>query len=472
MRLVIEAVPLIGRWSLSDTWQRDRAAWPPAPDTLFSALVAAAAAVQWGEHSPPLDVAHSRLGQALAWLETLGPPEVQAEEDPGRIEGLTWFVPVGDDAGLDHTRSRKPRRHNSVGSDRPVQWSWLVNADDADRNLPLLTEIAAAVTRIGSSRGPVMAMARLVDDAAWQPSLVPAEDGHLALRGVYPGRLLDLERWFKAGERPRPGPTLTYARPQDLVVMPSWGDILVLRKRSGLALDVHRTVDIAEAVRNALLAHLGDVQLEILTGHGDSEAVSRRDHLAIVPMARLGDSHADGVVLGVGLFLPRGTDDPTWHRLLQAVGQWMAAGGRLVIGGATCWTLELAADERRWNLNPERLRRRRRVWASGTPVVFDRHPKSHGKDTLPELVAAMCRKSGLPAPARIRASQYSSIVGALPSKAHALGSRDYLGGRYICHLELAWDRPVPGPILLGAGRYFGLGVMLPLDEPTADRAAA
>ena len=44
---------------------------------------------------------------------------------------------------------------------------------------------------------------------------------------------------------------------------------------------------------------------------------------------------------------------------------------------------------------------------------------------------------------------------------HGLGTRTYLAGRYITHLEIAWERPVPGPILLGAGRHFGLGLMLP-----------
>ena len=55
---------------------------------------------------------------------------------------------------------------------------------------------------------------------------------------------------------------------------------------------------------------------------------------------------------------------------------------------------------------------------------------------------------------------------------HTLGSRGYLAGRYISHLELAWDQPVPGPILLGSGRYFGLGVMLPVEEQAGERSAA
>ncbi len=167
MRLVIEAVPLIGRWSLSDTWSRDKAAWPPAPDTLFSALVAAAAGLGWGDPTSPDDVTTSRLGRALGWLEALGPPEIDAQEAPGRVEDLTWFVPVGDDAGLDQMRERKARCHNSVGADTAVRWAWRVDPAEAERWRSSLEEVTAAVTRIGSSRGPVLATIRLINSAAW-----------------------------------------------------------------------------------------------------------------------------------------------------------------------------------------------------------------------------------------------------------------------------------------------------------------
>lgn len=462
MRIAIEAVPLIGRWSLGDAWRRDRAAWPPAPDTLFSALVAAAAGAGWGEPSPPDDVIGSRHGRTLAWLEMLGPPEIDAPLDPGRVEGLTWFVPVGDDANLDQARTRKARHHNSVGADGPVRWAWRVEPGAATRErAAALAEIAAGVTYVGSSRGPVLAVVKLLDDDAWRPSLVPAADGGTLARGIYPGRLDDLERWFRAGERPRPGPTVAYARPEDLALASRWGDVLVLRKRSGLALGVARGVDVAEAARNALLAHLGDGAAEVLTGHPELGAVSRRDHLAIVPMARIGDAHADGEVLGVGFVLPWGTSDAVWFELVAAVGRWMAAGGRLTIRGTTGWTLEWAADDRRISLNPSRYRRRASVWASATPVALDRHPKSSGIRSLPDVVTGMCLRSGLPAPARVRAGPSSPLTGSAASRAHGLGTRTYLASRYITHLEIAWERPVPGPILLGAGRHFGLGLMLP-----------
>ena len=328
MRIAIEAVPLIGRWSLSDAWRRDRAAWPPAPDTLFSALVAAAAGAGWGEPSPPDDVIASRHGRTLAWLEMLGPPEIDAPLDPGRVEGLTWFVPVGDDANLDQARTRKARHHNSVGADGPVRWAWRVEPGAATREqAAALAEIAAGVTHVGSSRGPVLAVAKLVDDDAWRPSLVPAADGGTLVRGIYPGRLDDLERWFRAGERPQPGPAVAYARPEDLALESRWGDILVLRKRSGLALDVapqrrHRRSRAQRAPGPSRRRRGGGPDRARRGGGGlaprpsghRADGADRRR-----PRRRRGAGRRLGPAVG--------HDDAVWLELVAAVGRWMAAAG-------------------------------------------------------------------------------------------------------------------------------------------------
>ena len=81
-------------------------------------------------------------------------------------------------------------------------------------------------------------------------------------------------------------------------------------------------------------------------------------------------------------------------------------------------------------------------------------PAGHRRRDVPQV---------RPAAARAGPGRRGAGSGRGPGRADAygLGTRTYLAGRYITHLELAWDRPVPGPILLGAGRHFGLGLMLP-----------
>jgi CRISPR-associated protein Csb2 len=479
MRLVLEARALNGRWSISDVWQRDQIAWPPSPDTLFSALTAAAASANWGESSPVDDVLMTRYGRVLTWLEQLPAPEIAAPDQVGAVEGHVWFVPVGDDVGLDQARSRKARYHNSVGTDEPVSWGWQVEAEEAEEQRRWLEEIANRVTRIGSSRGPTLVTVKLLADEAWQPSLIPAEHGRIGLRGVYPGRLADLEAWYQAGERPRPGMLVAYALPSEKPLESPWSQFIVLRKATGLALGLDRSIDVTEAVRNALLAHLGDEAPEILSGHAAGQASSQRDHLAIVPMARVADSYADGLIHGIGLILPRGTDDATWHRLVMALGRWMQGGGKLIIGGRTQWTLEFPTDEHRKTLEPRRYQKAAQVWTSVTPVVFDRYPRMDASRSaeavyrsLHGVVSDMCRKAGLPAPLDVRVSPSTGLHGAVSARAHGLGTRSYLAQRYIAHLEIRWADNVPGPVLLGAGRYFGLGLMLPAPGASAVPATA
>jgi CRISPR-associated protein Csb2 len=144
-RLVITATPLIDRWSISS--RRDRAAWPPSPDTLFSALVAAAASL--GNACHP----------ALYWLESQGNPNIEADINPPVVEGVTAFCPVADRPMWDPT-SRQARRHNSVGSPLPVSWSWSITDTE---HLASLQGIARAVTYIGSSRGPVLVHASVTE---------------------------------------------------------------------------------------------------------------------------------------------------------------------------------------------------------------------------------------------------------------------------------------------------------------------
>ncbi len=97
-----------------------------------------------------------------------------------------------------------------------------------------------------------------------------------------------------------------------------------------------------------------------------------------------------------------------------------------------------------------------------TPVVFYRHPRRNL--TLHDVVSRMCQDVGLPAPKKVEAMSHGPVQGAAESRRHSLGGRTYLRNRYTSHLRLEWNRLVPGPVLLGRGQYFGLGVMIRAKE--------
>jgi CRISPR-associated protein Csb2 len=441
-RLVIQASPLTDRWSVTSATRRDRAQWPPSPDTLFSALVAAAASL--GNACNP----------ALRWLETLGNPTIEAAESPPRVEAIETFCPVADRTTWDKG-ARQARYHNSIGNAGSVAWSWPVATTE---HLAELQRILQEVTYIGSSRGPVIVTAFVTSVPLAADAWVPNEQGLERIRGLYAGRLDELEAAFQRGERSRPTQTVRYARLNEVRHQSPWGQLIPLRRTKGQPLHVVHSVPAAEAVREAIMRCLPDAAPGALTGHSSDGGSLRDGHLAVVPLPRVGDPFADGELLGVGLLLPREFNDADYQALIDALGHWLKSGGHINIGPVR-WTLEIAHDDQRLSLKDTRYSSNATTWASVTPIVFDRHPRRTLR--IEDVVGAMCRDVGLPIPSQVEATPMSWLRGTGTSREFSLGRRDYLSRNYIAHLRLAWPREVPGPMVLGRGRYFGLGVMLP-----------
>src|SRR5262245_24320939 len=172
-RLVIQASPLTDRWSMTSVTRRDRAQWPPSPDTLFSALVAAAASL--GNACHP----------ALRWLETLGHPAIEADTGPPRVEATRVFCPVADRTEGERG-ARQARFHNTIGHAGRVAWSWPVGTTE---HLAELERIVREVTYIGSSRGPVIANVSITEAPLSADAWVPDEHGMEHIRSLYAGRL-------------------------------------------------------------------------------------------------------------------------------------------------------------------------------------------------------------------------------------------------------------------------------------------
>jgi CRISPR-associated protein Csb2 len=442
MRLVITARPLNGRWSITSSRRLDCATWPPSPDTLFSALVAAAASL--GSPCHP----------ALAWLEKQGNPAIEATEAPPNVQGIATFDPVAD-VPIWGESARKQRWHNSIGDASPVSWSWAITTTE---HLTALQMIAREVTYIGSSRGPVLVAASITDGRLPASALVPTEAGRRRIRGLYAGRLQDLEAAFQRGERPRPAQAVGYARNDERSFTSPWGQLIPLRRVAGPALFLSHTVPVAEAMRRAISAHLPDAAPASLTGHQADKRMLADEHMAVVPLPRVGDQFADGELLGAGLMLPRSMSDDDYGVLMGGLGRWLHAGGRVGVNGFQ-WQMAIAANDHRRSLRENRFDGVAKVWTSVTPVAFDRHPR-RGLTSL-DVVGRMCRAVGLPEPAHVQNVSSALLDGAQQSRSHHLGGRAYLRKNPIAHLRITWDTAVPGPILLGRGRYFGLGVMLP-----------
>jgi CRISPR-associated protein Csb2 len=115
-----------------------------------------------------------------------------------------------------------------------------------------------------------------------------------------------------------------------------------------------------------------------------------------------------------------------------------------------------------------------KTWATCTPLVFDRHLKTKGNaerdGEIIQLLRQTCLNAGLPEPARIAASKHSAMQGAPSAYPSGRAPRwtgwrlpKSLASRQLTHAVLQFKEPVRGPVILGAGRFVGLGLCRALD---------
>ena len=182
--------------------------------------------------------------------------------------------------------------------------------------------------------------------------------------------------------------------------------------------------------------------------------------------------------MGIALALPRAREDSAAPEeeagLFQALARINIGGpDRLEIAlrlpGGKEWRLQREALPDAKSLRPDRYADTARVWASVTPIALDRHPKAEGD--VEASIAAACERIGLPKPLRVVAGKHAAIRGA-PSAWPGAAAPDWTGwrlpapltGRRLTHAVIEFSAPVSGPVLLGAGRFVGLGLCLPLRE--------
>jgi CRISPR-associated protein Csb2 len=227
-----------------------------------------------------------------------------------------------------------------------------------------------------------------------------------------------------------------------------------------------------------------------IAGHEADGTPARAAHLAIVPMANLGWDHSDGRLLGLALLPPKAITarwaEPgpgpfrgrqAFLRVLAGLGEVDAEGSRMLTlaprQGKGGWEWRLRpAESGAHSLAPARYLRAATHWASATPVLLDRHLKAEGdaaRAESVEIVARACERIGLPRPVAVEVGKYSAIRGAPPARPPGgapnwqnWSRKTSFGQRWLFHVRLTFAGPVPGPVLIGAGRFVGLGLCLPV----------
>lgn len=470
--------------------------WPPGPGRLLQALMSGAAR---GASVPPAAL------DALRWLETLPPPAIAAPRGiPGQAH--TRFVPNNDlDAALSARgthdietaraaiRVGKSVRPVLFDPALPVVYCWTIDGESAQASA--LCDAAERLYRLGGGIDMAWAEAGVVDAEAARRRLAehdgilyrpaagtePGED--LACPG--PGTVRSLvardaamrKRFRAAGTNRKP--TRVFVQPPKPVLRKisynARPDRLVFELREGgahsgfAARELKEAARLVQEVRDRAAALLSEAAPALtravgryLVGRGatDADKVLRA---RIVPLPSVGRLHADMRIRRIALYVPHScplrTDDLAWA-FAQVC--WTDGGGRVRAELRPAGNGEEAAAG---------LEHRGRFWRSVTPLALPAARRRRGSSPATrtaeearasDAVRTALRHAGIPAPpAAVGVQREPFHLEGERADSFAAGTR--FPGDALWHARIEFAEPVAGPLLLGDGRYLGLGLMWPDD---------
>lgn len=516
------ALRYLNGWAMAaaDGKKKEQIEWPPHPDRVFMALAAAwfetgedaleGEALRWLETQPPPAIVASDASLRRIVTSYVPVNDAQTSRKAPASNALGKLKDAGLDV-LPEFRSRQPRAFpTAIPHDPTVHLSW--DSTPPDQLREAMASLLAKLTHVGHSASLVQAwITEQVPAANWVATDELAEH---RLRVPHAGRLdllkkacnreavlayADLisrkqrakgkeknliqatikERFGATPPRSLPTPTSGcwqgYGRPQTVEAPSPSSNLfdprLLILRLNGRRLPLQATLKLTAALRGALMKRCADQPPpEWFSGHRADGRPSRDAHLALLPLPFVGSEHADGHILGVALALPAGLDTQEAARCLEPflfdeyglpVRRRVFDGPRLDCG------IELENREQppktllasRWTTSA-------RTWASVTPVALDRHYDGRDKwQRAAEEVKAACQRIGLPRPRAVMLHPVSLLEGAPHAREFPRLTRKSDGGkRDHSHAVLIFDEPVQGPVMLGAGRFRGYGLCLPMDQ--------
>jgi CRISPR-associated protein Csb2 len=470
MGLAITIDLLTGGYEATDVGDRERAEWPPHPARVFSALRAGARD----------DVDRAALG----WLEQQPPPVVVAAERVARARRATYVVTnVRSDKGGSQFHPGRTNglrvRSRAVPAEPRVTMIWPGRLDEG--HLQALDAMARRLPYLGRSTGIALAAAavhaddRPIDERPRGMDVFePCDmlDGEVSLRVPYPGFTAELDAQFAAG-RPaweavryrsyRRRPALSdhadawVGAGADGIVPSVYRDVVVFQF-SGLRPQPQLAAVMTKTLRSAVLRAAREGAPAALHGHG----ADGRPHVAFLALPDVGHPHADGHLLGLAVAIPDLPEEERAAVLRAVLGLRQADRNGLVeLAVPRLGMVDLSYQPglvRPWGASPQRWRRGSRRWVSATPVVLDRYPRS--ADQVAAAVQQCLATVGLPEAVDVQVSREPLLPGG--ARLRPLDLPEHVRGRLFQHVAVTFDRRVSGPVLVGAGRYLGVGLLAPV----------
>ena len=447
--------------------QMRRGEWPPSPARLFAALVAADGT---GAACRVTD------GAELDWFERLPPPVIHADPQPVHSRLLPRYV-AAHDGGKRDPRYEKHTYQEYVGRiaalSRPgvriaprsahVAYVWDVEPPEQVL-IDALRLRAARVGYLGSSDSP----ARLRVDTSMPASIadsepfVPDREGGTLINVTQDG---DLARWDRLHEQwTERGASVSRSQSPALVHPVAYRSPLsdeqqdegevVAWLRLTTAVSGRRVSDLTRIFKEAVLSQHQRIHNEppaVLHGHGFRGTGYEIARYLALP--DVGYPRSLGRIHGLALWLPPGCDSMVRRMARDAAFSIR----RLSARGVDVAVAPRNDEDRPVAAHPDRWLRPSRGWATAVPAIHERRRRLD----LAE-VARWCEHAGLPAPVVFRSARTPLVAGAL-DLAPVEVNRPGRPALPYSHVELWFDRAIPGPVVIGSGRQRGFGLCVPLD---------
>lgn len=486
--------------------------WPPAPARLFQALVAGAARG---------NVLSDEDSVALSWLEQLPPPEIIGPSTR-RGQRLKNYVPNNDldSVGGDPGRIGEVRTSTKIiqpyifDADVPFLYAWHFKpSDEASRHAGEICALAERLYQLGRGVDMAWAWGEVLDDAALESRFVrhggalynPTRGGEgFSLDCPIPGSFEGLRarfaanttRFSRVGQENEvlfsqaPKPRFRIVRYNS----PPARQLFDLRHTTGDSpFDPCPSVRVSELtlrIRDKAVERLEKTLPQktaeirrVLIGR-DATNADKAARVRIVPLPSIGHEHVDPsirrVLVEVPPNCPIGAEDIAWafSGLVVEAGEVAPETGE-IIGE----TRLIPAGERttltHYGVDTDE---RHRQWRTVTPAALSEtaarrridprrlreetkggHERAREQNIAATTVLQALRHVGIDARAStIRVQREPFDPKGARAEAFAAGTR--FAKERLWHIEIVFAEPIAGPLLLGDGRYLGLGLMAPVQR--------
>lgn len=486
--------------------------WPPSPFRLFQALVAGVARRR--ELVVGDDVTSNTnltpTGHALDWLQRHTrdhPPIIIAPKSiPGKP--ITQYVPNNDGDKEFDRQKRLVGKHTQPTlfllepDQKPeVHYVWDVSGTD-DCPVEAIETAARALTTLGWGIDMAFADAYLVDEPElqklkgirWRPKnrnwpfrdtlRVPTYDDKSGvctlsdLRHCHNTFISRIEHGkpLKTVDKPGVFDRILYTSTERPIGRPCRVFKLIDENENTVAYPQGELIHVAAMVRKLAYElmkryHPRDLRgidptdwaRAYVAGHQseeDREAGTPHAQFSYVPLPSTGHIHTDPAIRRVMIVAPLG-DEPWLDHLARYLdGQALSPSSGTNLTGSR---LELIPDHPKDGVR-DAYTRPSESWASFTPVILPGHD-DHKPDKTRKLILKALGQSGIEQPCEFEWSEFSSFPKSYSAHKYDRDRRpvgyirpDHLLHQTAVHMRLHFDRRVPGPITLGAGRHCGFGL--------------